>query len=304
MKKAVLLLSFFLVLAGCAAKTTYIAIMGLQPVFENDRVRFYVQPGDHLEVLWKKGSPFDTVSWAVRDVKTSRVGFVPVKLMRAQHAVYTVRKGAPPLPADEVATRFGNGETTYITIVHGDRVWEDGQSKFTVLPDDQLEVLWEQTCDDGCDACWCVRDVETNRTGFVFASQMKARHRLHTGPRGVPPPTPDRRGRAAAPALASEPHTSEATHPASSIASPTLLHRVQPEYPKTPRGGRVQALVIVEAYVNEYGDVTNARILRGHPTLNCAAIKAVRQWRYKPLVVDGEPTPFLLTVTMDFNLAR
>jgi protein TonB len=43
-------------------------------------------------------------------------------------------------------------------------------------------------------------------------------------------------------------------------------------------------------------------LLRGQPILQEAAIEAVKQWRYQPLLLNGEPTPFVLTVTLLFNL--
>jgi protein TonB len=67
---------------------------------------------------------------------------------------------------------------------------------------------------------------------------------------------------------------------------------------------RVQALVILEAQVDVRGYVKEVRILRGAPLFDDAATAAVRQWRYKPLLLNGEPTEFILTVTLQFNLAQ
>jgi protein TonB len=60
--------------------------------------------------------------------------------------------------------------------------------------------------------------------------------------------------------------------------------------------------VIVEAQVGTNGQVKTVTILRGIPLLDDSALAAVRQWRYQPLLLNGEPTEFILTVTVTFNL--
>ena len=46
----------------------------------------------------------------------------------------------------------------------------------------------------------------------------------------------------------------------------------------------------------------NVKVLRGHPLFDESAMQAVKQWRYQPLLLNGEPTGFILTVTVNFNL--
>jgi protein TonB len=86
------------------------------------------------------------------------------------------------------------------------------------------------------------------------------------------------------------------------IVAPKLLHRVSPEYPQLAAQARVQGLVILEAIVGIDGRVKSARVLRGQPLFDAAAIEAVNQWRYAPLLLNGVPTEFVLTVTVQFNL--
>ena len=59
-------------------------------------------------------------------------------------------------------------------------------------------------------------------------------------------------------------------------------------------------MVILEATVNESGEVTNVIVLRSIPLLDKASITAVKQWRYEPLLLNGVPGPFILTVTLTF----
>lgn len=86
------------------------------------------------------------------------------------------------------------------------------------------------------------------------------------------------------------------------LQAPALIHRVEPEYPGVAVGGKVSGTVILEATVNESGAVTDVTVLRSIRVLDQAAIKAVKQWRYQPLVLNGQPVPFILTVTVTFSL--
>jgi protein TonB len=88
------------------------------------------------------------------------------------------------------------------------------------------------------------------------------------------------------------------------LVAPKLVKKVQPEYPQLAAQARVQALVILEAQVDVRGYVKEVRVLRGAPLFDDAAISAVKQWRYKPLLLNGEPTEFILTVTLMFNLQQ
>ena len=77
---------------------------------------------------------------------------------------------------------------------------------------------------------------------------------------------------------------------------------VRPVYPKVARQGRVEGIVILEAKVDEQGNVIDARLLRSIPVLDQAAVDAVKQWKYEPMVVDGKPRKALITVTVRFML--
>jgi len=86
------------------------------------------------------------------------------------------------------------------------------------------------------------------------------------------------------------------------IVAPKLLKKVTPEYPQLAAAARVTGVVIIEAYVGTNGNVKTATVIHGAPLLDEAALAAVRQWRFKPLLLNGEPTEFVLTVTLTFNL--
>jgi protein TonB len=86
------------------------------------------------------------------------------------------------------------------------------------------------------------------------------------------------------------------------LQAPALIHRVEPDYPGVAVSAKVSGTVILEATVDEAGRVTNVQVLRSIILLDKAAIKAVQQWRYQPLILNGQPVPFILTVTVTFSL--
>jgi protein TonB len=87
------------------------------------------------------------------------------------------------------------------------------------------------------------------------------------------------------------------------ISTPRLIRRVDPEYPPIAVSALIEGMVILEATVDATGVVKDTRVLRSHGVLDEAAIDAVQQWRYEPLLLNGKPTPFVLTVTVSFSLA-
>ncbi len=86
------------------------------------------------------------------------------------------------------------------------------------------------------------------------------------------------------------------------IQAPALVKRVEPTYPEIAVVAKVTGLVILEAVVGVDGSVESVRVLRSVKFLDQAAIDAVKQWRYSPLVLNGVPTPFVLSVTLNFSV--
>lgn len=88
------------------------------------------------------------------------------------------------------------------------------------------------------------------------------------------------------------------------IQAPSLVKRVEPIYPQIAMTAQVTGTVILEAVVSATGEVESVRVLRSIKLLDQAAIDAVEQWRYAPLELNGIRTPFVLTVTLNFSIAR
>ena len=81
-----------------------------------------------------------------------------------------------------------------------------------------------------------------------------------------------------------------------------LISKVDPVYPEEARNARVSGAVILQATINELGEVVEIQILRGHPLLDYAAVNAVKEWRYSPTYLNGEAVPVIATVSVIFNL--
>jgi protein TonB len=81
-----------------------------------------------------------------------------------------------------------------------------------------------------------------------------------------------------------------------------LIRRVEPTYPELAKRARVQGKVVLVVTVDEEGNVTDIRVTTGHPLLDEAAVSAVKQWKYSPTLLNGEPVPVIANVTVFFNL--
>ncbi len=86
------------------------------------------------------------------------------------------------------------------------------------------------------------------------------------------------------------------------IQPPKLINQVEPTYPEEARAAGTEGIVILEAVTDIYGRIESARVLRSIPGLDKAAIDAVRQWVYEPLIIDGKPRRCAFTVTVRFTL--
>jgi TonB family protein len=87
------------------------------------------------------------------------------------------------------------------------------------------------------------------------------------------------------------------------IKEPKKIVNVAPIYPEAARRERVQGVVILEATISTSGCIRELRVLQGVRMLNAAALRAVMRWRYTPTLLDGEPVPVIMTVTVNFRLS-
>jgi len=81
-----------------------------------------------------------------------------------------------------------------------------------------------------------------------------------------------------------------------------LIYRVEPAYPPLAKQARIQGVVVMTALIDKGGNVQNLQVVSGHPLLAPAAIEAVKQWRYKPFLLNGQPVEVETTVTVNFRV--
>src|SRR5271167_3171344 len=89
----------------------------------------------------------------------------------------------------------------------------------------------------------------------------------------------------------------------SDLGEGSLLHRVQPIYPTIARDARVQGAVELRAIISKTGTIENLVVVSGHPMLVKSAIEAVRQWRYRPYILNHEPIEVETEITVNFLLS-
>jgi protein TonB len=87
------------------------------------------------------------------------------------------------------------------------------------------------------------------------------------------------------------------------VSQGLLIHEVRPQYPPLARQARIQGAVVLQAVIGKDGAIQNLHVVSGHPMLTTAAIDAVKQWRYKPYFLNGEPVEVDTQITVNFTLS-
>jgi TonB family protein len=88
------------------------------------------------------------------------------------------------------------------------------------------------------------------------------------------------------------------------VEAASIISRTTPAYPPEARAGLIHGDVVLRAVIDKEGKISEVRVLDGNDVLAKAAIEAVRQWRYKPMLSDGQPTEVETTITITFSLAE
>lgn len=88
------------------------------------------------------------------------------------------------------------------------------------------------------------------------------------------------------------------------VATALLVDKVQPEYPPHAREQHIQGNVLLHVIIGNEGNVENVQLITGHPLLAPAAIDAVRQWRYKPYLLNGQAVEIDTQVLVNFKLVE
>jgi protein TonB len=86
------------------------------------------------------------------------------------------------------------------------------------------------------------------------------------------------------------------------VTNGLLVHKVEPPYPVLAKSARIQGDVVLKAIIDREGNIQDLQLMSGHPMLAPAAIEAVKQWRYRPYLLNGQPVEVETTITVIFTL--
>ena len=103
-------------------------------------------------------------------------------------------------------------------------------------------------------------------------------------------------------ALRADPSQSERVRAGGGVSEPKLIKRVEPVYPPDALAAKLSGMVILDVVIGKDGSVVDAKVLRPVPMFEAAALEAVRQWKYTPTTLNGEPIEVLLIVTVHFRV--
>jgi len=121
---------------------------------------------------------------------------------------------------------------------------------------------------------------------------------------GVAGGTPGGTGNAPAQAApAPEPKAEGPLRVGGDVKAPVVVKRVEPKYNELARHAHTQGVVIVEAVINKNGNVDKVSVIKGLPMgLSEAAEEAVKDWKFKPGTLNGEPVDVIFNLTVNFTL--
>ena len=130
----------------------------------------------------------------------------------------------------------------------------------------------------------------------------------HSGDIGLPYGSPNGfslpvTGNRPMPVISEAQPPSKPTFRTSKMLEGSLIRKVTPTYPPLARSVRIQGPVVLEALISKAGTIENLRAISGHPMLIPAALDAVRQWQYRPYILNGEPIEVETQITVNFMLS-
>lgn len=118
-------------------------------------------------------------------------------------------------------------------------------------------------------------------------------------PTAAPPPPPP-------PVKKEEPKpaTPQRIRVGGNVQAANLVRKVTPTYPPLAKQARVQGTVRFQAIIGKDGTIQNLQLVSGHPLLVPSATEAVKQWLYKPTLLNGEPVEVITQIDVNFTLSQ
>lgn len=109
---------------------------------------------------------------------------------------------------------------------------------------------------------------------------------------------------ATAQVVSAKPQSNVPTRISSGVAAGLLINKTLPPYPAIAKAAGVQGTVELQAIISSDGTIQNLRVVSGSPMLQQAALDAVRNWRYRPYTLNGQPVAVETTIHVNFSLNR
>jgi len=116
-------------------------------------------------------------------------------------------------------------------------------------------------------------------------------------PTGAPPPPPPKEEKP-------KPVVPKQIRVGGNVQAAKLLNQPKPQYPPLARQARIQGVVRFNAIIGKDGSIANLTLVSGHPLLVPSATEAVRQWRYQPTLLNGEPVEVVTQIDVNFTLSQ
>jgi protein TonB len=88
----------------------------------------------------------------------------------------------------------------------------------------------------------------------------------------------------------------------SGVSAGLLIRRIQPNYPPLARQARISGSVMLDAVISKDGSIEDLKVISGHPMLVTAAVEAVKQWKYRPYLLNGDPVEVQTQIQVNFRL--
>jgi protein TonB len=85
------------------------------------------------------------------------------------------------------------------------------------------------------------------------------------------------------------------------VIAGNIISRPDPVYPPIAKAAHVQGVVILHAIISKQGTIEGLTVISGPPMLQSSALDAVRRWRYKPYILNGDPTEVETTINVNFT---
>lgn len=87
------------------------------------------------------------------------------------------------------------------------------------------------------------------------------------------------------------------------VSKAMLIKKVPPEYPADARQAHIEGQVVMQVEIDQQGNIQDVKLVSGHPLLAPSALEAVKQWKYKPYLLNGQPVNVESQVVVNFTLS-